>query len=78
MKINIPKPFDEIPISDESHKVAGDDVYSVKELADKIKVSELTIRRWIKDNPQIRTMKFGNLVRINKPDFDNWFKERWS
>ncbi len=51
-----------------------DNLYSVKELASKLKVSERTIRRWIAEG-KLTAYKIGYKIYISKDDVNKIIKK---
>ena len=51
------------------------ELYTVKELAEILKVNRVTIQRWCKTG-EIPAVKIGKSYRIEKKDFENWYKSK--
>lgn len=49
-----------------------DEFYTVKEIADILKVNRVTIQRWCKTG-EIPAVKIGKSYRIEKKDFERWY-----
>lgn len=47
----------------------GEEFYSVKDVADKLKVSERTVWRWIADK-RLMVIRIGGVVRISISEID--------
>jgi excisionase family DNA binding protein len=68
---NIEKMLEEIT---SPTQVTEEMLYSVKSLAKEIRVSELTIRNWIKEG-KIKAKRIGGRIFIEQSQFENGLKE---
>jgi excisionase family DNA binding protein len=68
---NIEKMLEEIT---NPTQVTEEILYSVKSLAKEIRVSELTIRNWIKEG-KINAKRIGRRIFIEQSQFENGLKE---
>ena len=50
-------------------------LYSIREIADHIKVSDKTVRRWI-DQGRLPVHRIGRQLRISQPDLDVFIRTR--
>lgn len=48
-----------------------DELLTIKEVAEFLKVSERTVRNWI-DKGELKAFRFGLQYRIKKADFENF------
>ncbi len=53
----------------------SDEFYTVKELADRLKVRDVTVIDWIRKR-QLRAYKMGREYRIRKIDFEEFLEKR--
>jgi excisionase family DNA binding protein len=53
----------------------SDEWFSVEEVAQKLKMDDETIRKWIR-RKLLKAYKFGRDYRIRREDFDQFIKER--
>ena len=51
-----------------------DDILTISEVADQLKVSDRTVRNWI-EKGTIKAYRFGLVYRIRKEDFDEFVKQ---
>jgi len=51
------------------------ELYTVKELAEILKVNRVTVQRWCKTG-EIPAVKIGKSYRVEKKDFENWYKSK--
>jgi putative molybdopterin biosynthesis protein len=51
-----------------------DKLYTIKEVAEHLKVTEITIRNWIRDG-NLEAHKIGNNIRITQTEIDRLTKE---
>lgn len=49
-----------------------EEFYTVKEIAEILKVNRVTIQRWCKTG-EVPAVKIGKSYRIEKKDFENWY-----
>jgi excisionase family DNA binding protein len=56
-------------ISDRRDKVAGSRWYTANEIANRVKVSVRSVRRWI-DQGDLRVHRFGRAVRVSSEDLE--------
>jgi len=49
------------------------ELYTVKELAEILKVNRVTVQRWCKTG-EIPAVKIGKSYRVENKDFENWYK----
>ncbi|MFH1537667.1 MAG: helix-turn-helix domain-containing protein [bacterium] len=52
-----------------------EEFYTVKEIAEILKVNRVTIQRWCKTS-EIPAVKIGKSYRIEKKDFENWYQAK--
>ena len=50
------------------------DILTISEVADQLKVSDRTVRNWI-EKGTIKAYRFGLVYRIRKEDFDEFVKQ---
>ena len=46
---------------------------SLKEVAEYMKVHEVTVRRWVKEN-RIKSLRVGKLIRFREQDVEDWME----
>ena len=51
-----------------------DDIMTIKEVAEKLKVSDRTVRNWI-ESGKLSAYRFGLQYRITKASFDEFIKK---
>ena len=56
-----------------SRNVSLPTLYSIREIADHLKVSDKTVRRWI-DQGRLPVHRIGRQLRISEPDFDAFIR----
>ena len=49
-----------------------EEFYTVKEIADILKVNKVTVQRWCKTR-DLPAVKIGKSYRIEKHDFEDWY-----
>ena len=52
-----------------------EEFYTVKEIADILKVNKVTVQRWCKTK-DLPAVKIGKSYRIEKHDFEEWYKSK--
>lgn len=48
------------------------DVYTIKELEDGLRLSGVTIKKILKKNPQIKTIRLSTMLYVDKRSFDDF------
>lgn len=52
------------------------DVYTIKELEDGLRLSGVTIKKILKKNPQIKTIRLSTMLYVDKRSFDDFIISR--
>ena len=53
----------------------SDQLYSVQEVSKRLSVSEISIRRWVK-NGRLHPLRIGRLLRFTPPEIDRFLKNK--
>ncbi len=52
-----------------------EEFFTVKEIADILKVNKVTVQRWCKTK-DLPAVKIGKSYRIERHDFEKWYEEK--
>jgi len=52
-----------------------EEFYTVKEIAEILKVNKVTVQRWCKTK-DLPAVKIGKSYRIEKSDFEEWYSQK--
>ncbi len=56
-------------------KYIMEEFYTVKEIAEILKINKVTVQRWCKTN-ELPAVKIGKSYRIERNDFEEWYKDK--